>query len=127
MITHVPLLLAAIVLGWVEDAGNDDHTTTAFLKPANLNLLFCSVYASVFSFLGLKAQGILCSKLGIQLGTQAETNILSFAGFSDIENILYGFFHQFGYRIKSPMLSLSGILSLGGLFTGCYLLFISAK
>lgn len=127
MITHVPLLLAAIVLCWVEDAGNDDRTTTAFLKPANLNLLFCSVFSSVFSFLGLKAQGILCSKLGIHIGSQAENNILSFAGFSDIENILYGFFHQFGYRIKSPMLSVSGILSLGGLFTGCYLLFISAK
>lgn len=127
MITHAPLLLATIVLCLCEDAGNDDRTTTVFLKPSNLNLLFCSVFASVSSFLGLKAQGILCSKLGISLGNQAENNIISFDGFNYIKDILYGFFHQFGYRIKSPMLSLSGILSLGALFAGCYLLFISAK
>lgn len=127
MITHAPLLLAAVVFCWIEDAGNDDPSQTAFFKPANWNLLFCGACAAFFSLVGLKTQGLLCEKLGIQIAIQSETNILSFVGFDNIKDILYGFFHQFGYRNDVSMLSVSGILSLGGIFTGCYLVFLAAK
>lgn len=125
MITHAPLLLISIVFCWMDDAKDKDHSRSAFLKPVNLNLLFCSVYATVFSFFGLIFQGILCSRLGINLDSQSETNLLSFIGFDNIPDILYGFFHQFGYRKNIPMLSVSGILALGGIFTGCFLIYIS--
>lgn len=127
MITHAPLLLTALVFCWLEDAKSNDSSRTAFLKPANLNLLFCSFYAAVFSFLGLKAQNYLCGRLGIRIAIQSESNILSFLEADYFNDMLYGFFHQFGYRSSVPMLSIMGILALGGIFTGCYLLFVSVK
>ena len=127
MITHAPLLLLAFVLCWNEDAKNKDHSTTAFLKPANLNFLLCSIYSAGFSLVGLKAQGLLCEHLGIRIAIQSENNRLSFIGFNYIKDILYGFFHQFGYRKDVAMLSISGILALGGIFIGCYLLAISVN
>ena len=128
MITHAPILLLSVVFWWIEDAKNSDQSTTAFLKPANYNFLLCAVYSAFFSFLGLMAQGFISSKLGLHIAVQSENNALSFAGFDSISGILYGYFHQFGYRSKNiALLSVSGILSLGGIFTGCYLIILSIK
>ena len=127
MITHAPLLLMAVLLYWIEDFKNEDSSKTSFFKPVHLNFLLCAIYSALFSYCGLMAQGFLRSKLGLQVELQAETNILSFIGFDYIPDMLYGFFHQFGYRKKVAMLSVSGILGLGSIFTGCYLLFISHK
>lgn len=125
MITHAPLIVTAVVFCWMDDARNKDCTTTAFLKPVNLNYLLCCFYSAAFSFFGLMIQGFLCSRRGIHLENHSENNILSFVGFDNIPNILYGYFHQFGYREDVSMLSVSGILSLGGILIGCYLLFLS--
>ena len=125
MITHTPLLLIAVVLCWIEDARNDDCSKSAFLKTTNQNFLFCCIYGTAFSLLGLKAQGYLCSRLGLRIGIQSENNTLSLLDSEYLNDLLYGFFHQFGYRNYVPMLSLTGILALGGIFTGCYLLLVS--
>lgn len=127
MITHTPLLLMAVILCWVEDAQNPDSGKAAFLRPANINLLLCALCSAFFSLAGLMAQNFLCSRLGLHIAIQSENNILSFAGFDSIKDILYGYFHQFGYRKNVSMLSVSGILSLGGIFTGCYWIIVSAK
>ena len=125
MITHTPLLLIAVVLCWIEDARNDDCSKSAFLRTTNQNFLFCCIYGTAFSLLGLKAQGYLCSRLGLRIGIQSENNTLSLLDSEYLNDLLYGFFHQFGYRNYVPMLSITGILALGGIFTGCYLLFMS--
>lgn len=127
MITHAPLLLSTFVFCWLEDIQGNDASKSAFLKPANLNLLFCSFYSAAFSFLGLKAQNYLCNRLGLRIAIQSESNIISLLDADYFNDVLYGFFHQFGYRNNVPMLSVNGILALGGIFTGCYLLFLSVK
>lgn len=127
MITHAPLLLAAFVFCWLEDSKSEDSSTTVFLKPANLNFLCCTIFSAGFSFLGLKAQNYLCSRLGLRIAIQSESNIMSLLDADYFNDVLYGFFHQFGYRNNVSMLSVTGLLALGGIFTGCYLLFTSAK
>ena len=127
MITHAPLLLTAFVFCWLEDTQSNDTSKSAFLKPANRNFLFCSFYSAAFSFLGLKAQSYLCSRLGLRIAIQSESNIMSLLDADYFNDVLYGFFHQFGYRNNVPMLSINGILALGGIFTGCYLLLTSVK
>jgi len=126
-ITHAPLLLTAVVSCWIEDAHNEDRSKTALLKSENLNFLFCCIYATVFSLLGLKIHNVLCDKLGLQIFVQVESKNLGIIDATHINEILYGFFHQFGFRDQVPMLSINGLLSLGSIFTGCYLLFISAN
>ena len=127
MITHAPLLLIAVILCWVEDAKDTGNGKAAFLRPANFNFLCCVLFSACLSFAGLMAQSFLCSKLGLHIAIQSENNTLNFAGFDYIKDILYGYFHQFGYRQNAPVLSISGILSLGGIFTGGYWIVISVK
>lgn len=127
MITHVPFAMIPVLLYWVEDLKSKDPGKTSFFKPANFNFLICAAYCGFFSFAGLLAQRILVSKLGIHVAIQAENVVMNFSGFQNIGDILYAFFHQFGYRTKASMLSVSGLLSLGGIFIGCYLMFLAAK
>ena len=126
MITHAPLLLLAVLLCWIEDA-NGENRKASLLRSSNLNFLFCVLFSTFFSLAGLMAQNFLCNKLGLQIAVQSENNVLSFIGFEHIKDILYGYFHQFGYRKDVTMLSVSGILSLGGIFAGCYWMVISIK
>lgn len=127
MITHTPLLLIAVILCWAEDARSADGEKAALLRPSNLNFLACTLFSAFFSLAGLIAQNILCDKLGLHIAIQSENNLLTFVGFDEIKDILYGYFHQFGYRKNVSMLSISGILSLGGIFIGCYWAVISVK
>lgn len=127
LITHAPLLLISVILCFLDDTQNKDLHKSSFLKSSNLNFLFCNLYATFFSLLGLKAHGVICDKLRLQLYIQSENNTLNLMDAEYINDILYGFFHQFGFRRNIPIFSASGVLALGGIFTGCYLVFIAAN
>lgn len=127
LITHTPLVLTLVALCWVEDTKNHDKTKSAFLKPANLRFLFCNVFSAGFSLLGLKANHFLCDRFGLHIFVQSDNKALSLMDAQYINDMLYGFFHQFGFREGVSMLSVNGILTLGSIFTGCYLIFISVK
>lgn len=127
LITHTPLVLTFVALCWIEDAKNQDKTKSAFLKPANLKFLFCSISSAGFSLLGLKANHVLCDRFDLRIFVQSDNKNLSLMDAQYINDMLYGFFHQFGFREGVSMLSVNGILTLGSIFISCYLIFISVK
>lgn len=126
MITHAPMLVLMVVLCLLEDAGEGNVTQPALLRKRNLRLLLAALLAAGMSFLGMKLNTGVLSRYYTSWRTPTNYSL----GFVDpvyLNDIVYGFFHQFGFRTKVSMLSLAGILSLGGLAACVYCLWVSVS
>lgn len=125
MIIHTPMLLLILLICLLEDLQNRDSGKAALFS--RKKLLFFGVAAVGFlaAFLGYKVNSDVFSHQYI-FRSYSETNLASPA-LPHLSEILYGFLHQFGYRKELPMLSLLGILSLGGLLSAVFCLYLSAR
>ena len=99
--------------------------TASLLSAHKLQFLLPSVLA------------LTASLAGVVINSSVLQNYFSFSQYSDtsldplnfsqLSEVLFGFFHQFGYRKYLSMLSLMGILSLLALVAGSYCLISSIK
>lgn len=125
MITHAPMLMLLVLICFVEDAKSDDDSKAAILSPDRLRLLIIAVLAAGASFAGLKVNGVILTRYYSFATFDAIS--LKTIGIPELGDILYGFFHQFGYRKSLELLSILGILSLGGIVGACYAVFASIR
>lgn len=125
MITHAPMLLLILLLCVVEDFQSSDARQPAILSKQKLLLLVVAGLALAAAFLGYKVNTDIFPKY-FTFDSYSDTN-LSIRNFSELHDVVYGFLHQFGFRKSLPMLSLLGILSLGGIFTAGYCLYLAVK
>lgn len=130
MITHAPTLVCVIVFCLLEDAKGNDIKKSSIFSPIKLQLICCSVIAALFSLVGFKINNDVLNNYysfgSYSSGSYAET-ALGLLDFTKLEDLLYGYMHQFGFRQNIPMMSLLGILSLGGVFAAGYSLYICIK
>ena len=122
MITHAPLVISLIVFHLSRNQLRNGSIFPFSLE--NLQIILLSLISSFASVLGFKGNGILSDYYSFF--SQSETR-LGFIEFTEFNDILYGFFHQFGFRDDVKMLSLTGILSLAGIFAGIYSIFAAVK
>lgn len=125
MITHAPLLLSIVTLAFIQDSHNNTAKSAALLEPKQFSLLLYAFFSAFASLIGLLVNTNWLSKRF--LFQDHSTNTLGIIRSEELSNILYGYFHQFGFRDNVKMISLSGILSLGGIFAGIYILILSIK
>ena len=125
MITHAPLLLCIVAQCFLEDSRSADRSKSSFLSPANLPLVTAALGGALFSFIGLKVNtGILAEHYLFQHQTEFLIGLLPA---SELPNVAYGFFHNFGFRQEHPLLSVMGIASVGGIFAGGYSIFLAVR
>ena len=118
MITHAPLLLGIVALGFLEDSRESDKRQSSFLAPRNLPLVAAALASAVFSFLGLMVNTKVLSQY--YNFSQQSGFAIGLLPASELKTVAYSFFHHFGFRQGNPLLSLVGILSAVGIFAGCY-------
>lgn len=125
MVTHAPLLLCIVACCFLEDAKEADKRKSSLFSPARLPLVTAALASTMASFIGLKVNtGILAEHYKFQ--HQSEF-LLGLLPASELKEVFYGFFHNFGFREEIPMLSLMGILSIGGIFAGSYCVYLSIR
>lgn len=125
MITHAPMLVLLVLICFVEDAKSEDESKAALFAPDRLWLLIAAVLAAGASFVGLKVNGVILTRYYSFATFDAIS--LKAIGIPELGDILYGFFHQFGYRKNLELLSILGILSLGGIVGACYAVYASLR
>lgn len=126
MITHAPLLLALLVHWLLEDSREPEAKLTALLRPQRLRIFLPACAGALAAFLGLLCGNALSAR-GYLTNVHPNDNTLTILPASQWSKVLYGYFHQFGFRNDVPLLSICGILSVGALFLGVYVLLISLK
>lgn len=126
MITHAPLLLALLVHWLLEDSREPEAKLSALLRPQRLRILLPACAGALAAFLGLLF-GQALSARGYTFCVQPSDSTLAVLPAERWNMVLYGYFHQFGFREDVPLLSICGILSMGSLFLGVYVLLISLK
>lgn len=119
MITHAPLVALLVILYLVEDAHSVPGDVTAFRKPERLRVLLAAVLSAAASCVGLLGN-IYLSHHVLWMDQNVNGYALAFADASEYSSILYGYFHQFGFREDIGILSPVGILSIAGLLPGGY-------
>lgn len=124
MITHAPLLAVAMVCILME-LRIPGENGKAQARPEMLRLLLWGLAGAAASFVGLKVNTGLLSKLFSF--TDQSVAVLAITDGSAWDDIAYGFFHQFGFRTGVPMLSLLGILSLAGVLAAGVCVFLSVR
>lgn len=125
MITHAPLLLSAVIFAFLEDTHDKEPEKAAIFSRGWRTLFAVAALSALASVAGLKVNTDILSKY-YSFGQQSQ-NTLGFIPAVYFGDILYGYFHQFGFRDGVPMLSLTGILSLAGIVVGVYCLVISIQ
>lgn len=124
MILHAPMVLSAFLFCFLDFYKNQKRLSEVLLSDRGRVLIF-SVYAAGASFVGFLGNVFyLCKRFAFADYGSTELNIINFSEFDDI---LYGFFHQFGFREKVSMISVIGILSLLGLIAGIYCVYTSIQ
>ena len=126
MMTHAPMILSIFILALTEDSKNSKAEKAAIVSPEFRHYLVLAMLALLSSFAGLKVNTNILSKY-LTTALNQNDNSLAFMKGTDIDGVLYGFFHQFGFRADVAMLSLSGVLSLGAIFVGVYALITAIK
>lgn len=125
LITHAPLLVCITALYFLEDSRQANPEKSSFLLPGHASLFAVSLLSAFFSFLGLLVNTTVLSQI-FSFEHQTEYRV-GFLKPSELGDLAYGFFHQFGFREGHSMLSLMGILSIAGIFAGCYCVFLTLQ
>lgn len=119
MITHVPMVALLVILYLIEDAHSVPGDVTAFRKPERLRVLLAAVLSAGASCAGLLGN-IYLSHHVLWMNQNVNGYSLAFVDVGEYSSILYGYFHQFGFREDVGMLSPVGVLSIAGLLPGGY-------
>jgi len=112
LMTHAPILLTVFIYWCIKDLLNKE------------GMFFCEKWslllAAVFS--------ALMSVAGFVVNKKILINIFTFTDYSKseiklldtekIKDVLYGYFHHFGFRDEIEIMSLTGVLSVLGIFMG---------
>ena len=125
MVIFAPLILSIVLFCFVEDFKSASTQDAALLSVRKLPFLLPSILTLAASLAGVVINSSVLQKyFSFSQYTDTTLEMLNFTQFSEV---LYGFFHQFGYRKNLSMLSLMGILSLLALVAGSYCLVSSIK
>lgn len=119
MITHVPLVALLVILYLVADAHSTAGDQTVFRKPERLRVLLAALLSAGASCVGLLGN-IYLSHHVLWMSQNVNGYSLAFADAGEYSSILYGYFHQFGFREGTGLLSPVGVLSIAGLLPGGY-------
>ncbi len=116
MMTHVPALFAAFIYCFIDDYinKNDDRT----FNKKRLAFIFKAVCSTVFSFIGFMVNKLYLMKK-YDFVDYSQTNI-KIINETQIDDVLYGFFHHFGFRDEIKLLSVTGVLSALGIVLGIF-------
>lgn len=117
MILHAPMVLCTFLFCFLDFYKNKKSLSEVAFSDRG-RMLFFSVLSAGASFVGYLGNTLyLCKRFTFENYSSTALNIINFA---DLDEILYGFFHQFGFREKVSMISTIGIISLLGLIAGIY-------
>lgn len=120
MMTHIPAILAVLIYYFIDDYINksDDHVferkRCAFIVRA-----VCSTFFSCIGF--------MINKLYFAQNYSFKdysTNTIKILNES-LDQVLYGYFHHFGFRDEIKLLSVTGVLSALGVVLGIYCFIVS--
>jgi len=125
MITHVPMLLVILLLCIAEDLQNKDSSKAAIFSSQKMRLLIVALLALLAAYLGYKVNTDIFPKY-FTFSSYDETT-LGGPNISLLNSILFGFLHHFGFRRNIPLLSILGILSVGGIVSAVFSLHLSFK
>lgn len=121
MITHAPMLFSIVLLSLRQDT--PESRSAAILSRPALRLLAFALVAAACSFAAVKFNQAVLHKYFTDNPYYSEaTNLMEAAC---LRNMVYGYLHQFGFRISVPLLSLFGILSVASLVAFGYGLYVS--
>lgn len=124
MIAHAPMVLSAFLFCFL-DFYKYEKKISEMLTSDRTRILFFSVLSAGASFVGFLVNvGYLCKRFTFADYGSTGLQILNFA---ELDDVLYGFFHQFGFREQVNMISAIGILSLLGLIAGIYCVYASIQ
>ena len=125
MVIFAPLILSIILFCFVEDFKSPSAQDATLLSVQKLRFLLPGILMVAASLAGVVVNStILQTYFSFSQYTDTTLEMLNF---SQLAEVLYGFFHQFGYRKNLSLLSLMGILSLLALVAGSYCLVSSVK
>ncbi len=125
MIIHTPMILLILLICLMEDLQNKDSGKAALFSRQKILLISVAACGLLAAFIGYKINTDVFPDYFI-FRSYSETNLTSPA-IAHLSEILYGFLHQFGFRKDLPVLSLLGILSLGGILSAVFCLYLSAR
>lgn len=116
MMTHIPALFAIFIYYFIDDYTNKNDDRTFERK--RVALIFKAVCAAGFSFIGFWVNNsVLMEKYTF---FDYSKNIIEILNATEIDDVLYGFFHHFGFRDDIKLLSVTGVLSALGIILGIY-------
>ena len=125
MIIFAPLLLSIVLFCFVEDFKAANAQNAALFSTRKLRFLLPGILTLAASLAGVVINSaILQTYFSFSQYTDTTLETLNF---SQLSEVFYGFFHQFGYRKNLSILSLMGILSLLALVAGSYCVVSSIK
>lgn len=123
MITFAPMLFSIFLLCLRQDT-SESRSATVLQKPV-LRLLTFALLAAACSFAALQFNKLVLHKYYTDCLFYNESTVLIDP--SLLDDMVYGYLHQFGFRRSVPLLSLFGILSVGSVVANGYALYTSGK
>lgn len=124
MILHAPMVLSTFLFCFLDFYKNKKSISEVAFSDRGRMLLF-SVLSAGGSFVGYLGNTLyLCKHFIFADYSSTALNIIDFA---ELDDISYGFFHQFGFREDVSMVSLIGIISLLGIVAGAYCIYASIQ
>lgn len=125
MMTHVPMIFSIFLCCFIQDHHKKAVENVSILSGSRRTFAVCALLAALASFVGLKINTELLSKYYL-FNDQAK-QALNLVDGSLFDDLLFGYFHQFGFRTGVGLLTIPGILSLGGIAAGGYVLFLAVQ
>ena len=123
MITHVPMLFSIFLLCLRQDT--PESPQAALLSKPALRAFGFALLAAACSFAALLFNQRVLQKYYMDNAYHSESTLLMDP--SQLNDMIYGFLHQFGFRRYVPLISLFGILSIGSIVAFGYTLYVSGK
>lgn len=125
MITHAPILLILLVLTFLEDIHEADKSKAALFEKERFSFFAMEILSLIATLGGYWVnKNVLAQQYIFQ---SFDMTMLKLAPPEELEDVVYGFLHQFGFRIDVSLLTLTGILSVLGVLAAGYTVVISVK
>ena len=123
LMTHAPIVFAVFIFWCISDFTAKDKKEAFLLK--NWPLISAAVFSAAASAVGF----IINTNYLAEKYTFADysKNTINLLGAEKIKDVLYGFFHHFGFRDEIEIMSVLGVLSVFGILLGIYCLILAIK
>ena len=126
MVTHGPLVLMLLAFCFLEDSRSSQPEKAAMLQPERLRVLLTAGVNALASLAGLVVNKLLV-KWGYMVSVEHDGNMLDLQDGAFLDEMLHGYFHQFGFRERIYLITPAGILAVLGLFLGGYAAVVAVK